>query len=178
MKLSKEQLSIIESSLESSYFLDGPAGSGKTTAGIERLSFLIQEGVPGRSILLYFPQRNLGAVYQKSINSFSEGIHSLPVLATYGGLARRMLDLFWPTILRNFPQLKPNLRPTFLTLESSLYFLSRIVEPLIVNEGFFSTVVIQRNRLYSQILDNLNKSAVHAFPHSEVSDRLTSSWKA
>ena len=176
MNLTNEQLSVIEAPLESSIFLDGPAGSGKTTSGIERLSFLIQTGIPGRNILLFLPQRNLGAVYQKSINNLSSGGLSLPVLATYGGLARRVLGLFWPSILNNFPSLQPDLQPTFLTLESSLYFLSRIIEPLIVNEGYFSTVVIQRNRLYSQILDNLNKSAVHAYPHTEISDRLISSW--
>lgn len=176
MNLISEQLSVIESPLDSSIFLSGPAGSGKTTSGVERLIYLMQAGVPGRSILLFFPQRTLGSKYQDAIANFSTRGLSLPVSATYGGLARRILDLFWPAILDSFPLLQPDLRPTFLTLESSLYFLSTIVEPLIENEGYFSSVVIQRNRLYSQILDNLNKSAVHSFPHTEISGRLISAW--
>lgn len=176
MELSDHQLSIIESPSDSSFFLSGPAGSGKSTTGIERLSHLLQTGSQGRTILLFFPQRNLGVNYQKTLANFSAGGHSLPVSATYGGLARRILSLFWPVMLEKFPLLRPDLGPTFLTLESSLYFLSRIVESLILEEGYFSTVIIQRNRLYSQILDNLNKSAVHGFPHTEISDRLSSSW--
>lgn len=176
MNLTDLQLSIAESALDSTIFLAGPAGSGKSTTGIERLSHLISSGVPGRSILLYFPQRNLGKVYQQSINNPASGGLSLPVFATYGGLARRTLSLFWPSILDTFPELQPDKPPTFLTLESSQYFLANAIEPFIENEGFFSSVVIQRNRLYSQILDNLNKSAVHEFPHTEISDRLISSW--
>ena len=176
MELTVDQVRVIESKLDHSLFLDGPAGSGKTTAGVDRLRYLLQAGVPGKNILLFFPQRNLGSKYQRAIATYSGRGYSLPVSATYGGLARRILGLFWPSIADNFSVLQHDLDPTFLTLESSLYFLSRIVEPLIQNEGYFSTVVIQRNRLYSQILDNLNKSAVHAFPHTEIADRLASSW--
>ena len=176
MELTAQQLSVIEAPLGRSLFLEGPAGAGKTTAGINRLTHLLQAGVPGKNILLFFPQRNLGTRYQQTIANYSHRGFSLPVSATYGGFARRILNLFWPAIVECFPSLEQDIDPTFLTLESSLYFLSRIVEPLIQNKGFFSTVVIQRNRLYSQILDNLNKSAVHAFPYTEISDRLSSSW--
>lgn len=176
MKLTEKQLEAIESSLDGSTFLHGPAGTGKTTAGVERLSHLVESGVEGRKILLYFPQRNLGSRYQAILNSLSFQGRSLPVSATYGGIARRMLDLFWPTILENYSFLNTDTPPTFLTLESSLYFLSKVVDPLIVDQGFFSTVTIQRNRLYSQILDNLNKAAIHGFPHKSISKRLLSSW--
>lgn len=176
MELTAQQLNIAESPLDSSIFLDGPAGTGKSTAAAERLSYLMQSGVPGRTILLFFPQRNLAALYQNLIADFSSRGMSLPVSATYGGLARRFLGLFWPSVVKSFPQFQLDLPPTFLTLESSLYFLSRLVEPLMEKEGYFSTVVVQRNRLFSQILDNLNKSAVHAFPHTEISERLISAW--
>lgn len=176
MRLSSTQLEVVEAPLDNTIFLNGPAGSGKTTAGTERLNHFLNEGIPGRSILLYFPQRNLGAPYQKTINNYAAGSISLPVFATYGGLARRILSLFWPSVLKAFPRLQTDLPPTFLTLESSQYLLSKVIEPLIESEGYFSAVVIQRNRLYSQILDNLNKSAVHAFPHEEISERLITSW--
>jgi superfamily I DNA/RNA helicase len=176
MKLSSKQIEIIEAHSDMSVFLHGPAGSGKTTAGIERLNYLVENGVEGREILLLFPQRNLGARYQKYIKQPSFPGSSLPVTATYSGLAKRLISLFWPTIVQIIPEFSSNKQPTFLTLESSLYFLARIVDPLISEEGFFSTVTIQRNRLYSQILDNLNKSAIHAFPHTEIAQRLISAW--
>lgn len=176
MKLSSQQLSIIESPRDSSTFLEGPAGTGKSTVGLERLKFLLGCGIPGKKILLFFPQRNLGQVYRDAISGAQGPGLSLPVFATYGGLARRYINLFWPVLEKDIPEFQPGLAPTFLTLESSLYFLSRVIDPLIENQGYFSTVSIQRNRLYSQILDNLNKSAVHSFPHGEIAERLISAW--
>ncbi len=176
MILNPSQISIIESELNTSISLSGPAGSGKTTAGIGRLKYLAQQKASGREILLFFPQRNLGSPYQESITSLEFPGNSLPVSVTYGGLARRNIDLFWPQLMEEFPYFSLHTPPIFLTLESTLYFLSRIVEPLILEQGLFSSVTIQRNRLYSQILDNLNKAAVNGFPHTDISEKLKSSW--
>ncbi len=176
MDLSENQIKIIESDLGSSLFLSGPAGTGKSTAGVGRLNFLVRNGIPGNRILLLFPQRTLSAIYQDAINSIAFEGNSLPLIATFGGLARRTIELYWPLIAAEtgfFNSCKP---PTFLTLESTLYFLSQLITPLITDEGYFSSVTIQRNRLFSQILDNLNKAAIHGFPHTEISERLQSSW--
>ena len=176
MEFTTGQLKIIEAPLNTRTFLSGPAGSGKTAAGIERLKFLLQNEVPGHEILLLFPQRNLSIDYQEALNTTDIPGSSKPVFATYGGIAKRAMDLFWPLILEEFSAFSSKKPPVFLTLESSLYFLSRIVEPLIVDKGYFASITIQRNRLYSQILDNLNKSAVHGFSHTEIANRLRSSW--
>lgn len=176
MEFSSNQIQIIESPLTSRIFLSGPAGTGKSAAGIERLKFLLQSGLPGHEILLLFPQRNLSLDYLESLNSLDFSGSSKPVFATFGGLARRGIELFWPLLLNNNSDFSGDSPPVFLTLESSLYFLSRLVEPLIIEQGYFASVTIQRNRLYSQILDNLNKAAVHGFPHTEISERLLSSW--
>ena len=176
MEFSNKQLQIIESPLDSRIFLSGPAGTGKSTAGIERLKYLLHSGLPGHEILLLFPQRNLSSDYLKTLDSLDFSGSSKPVFATYGGLAKRGIDLFWPLLESNFPNFTGGSPPVFLTLESSLYFLSKLVEPLILEEGYFASVTIQRNRLYSQILDNLNKAAVHGFSHTEIAERLLSSW--
>jgi hypothetical protein len=176
MELSKKQIEIIESSLDSSLFLSGPAGAGKSTTGVERLNFLVRNGIPGNRILLLFPQRTLSVKYQDAINSLAFQANSLPVIATFGGLARRTIELYWPLIATETGFANPKNLPIFLTLESSLYFISQLITPLIIDGGYFSSVTIQRNRLFSQILDNLNKSAIHGFPHTEISERLQSSW--
>jgi hypothetical protein len=176
MELSQSQIQIIESPLNSQTFLSGPAGTGKSSAGIERLKYLLQAGLPGHEILLLFPQRNLSTDYLTALDGLDFSGSSKPVFATYGGLTRRGIELFWPIYLKNFPEFSSESPPVFLTLESSLYFLSKLVEPLILDEGYFSSVTIQRNRLYSQILDNLNKAAVHGFPHTEIAERLLSAW--
>ena len=176
MELSTKQLAIIESPLENRIFLSGPAGSGKTTVGIERLKLFLQNGCPGHEILLLFPQRNLSLGYLEALEAIEYPGSSKPAFATFGGLARRGLDLFWPLIKNEYPSFTADTPPIFLTLESSLYFLSKIIEPLLLEKGYFASVTLQRNRLYSQILDNLNKSAVHGFPHTDISERLLSSW--
>lgn len=176
MQVTPQQLQVIESDLGQSIFLSGPAGTGKTSAGVERLKYLVGSGVPGKNVLLLFPQRTLSIVFQDAINDPAFNARSLPVVATVGGLARRGIELFWPLLAEKAGFHNPVMPPHFLTLESSLYFVSQLISPLIENEGFFSSVTIQRNRLFSQILDNLNKASVHGFPHTEIADRLISSW--
>ena len=50
--LSLPQRQIIESPLDLKLFVSGPAGTGKTTAGVERMRYLLSQGVPGESILM------------------------------------------------------------------------------------------------------------------------------
>jgi superfamily I DNA/RNA helicase len=50
--LSDQQLALVERPIEGKVFVEGPAGSGKTTAGVERLLRMLTSGVPARSILV------------------------------------------------------------------------------------------------------------------------------
>jgi superfamily I DNA/RNA helicase len=43
-------------------------------------------------------------------------------------------------------------------------------------EFYFESVHIHPNRLYSQILDNLNKAAINGYSHTEIGDRLKAAW--
>ncbi|MBE3037586.1 MAG: hypothetical protein IMZ62_02060 [Chloroflexi bacterium] len=96
-------------------------------------------------------------------------------LATVGGLARRMVDLFWPLAAETAGFAHPDQPPVFLTLETAQYYMARLVRPLL-DEGFFASVTIDRNRLYSQVLDNLNKAASVGFPYTEIGERLSAAW--
>jgi hypothetical protein len=96
-------------------------------------------------------------------------------LLTVGGLSRRVVDLFWPLAAEAAGFAHPDQPPVFLNLETAQYYMAHIVRPLL-DEGYFESVTIDRNRLYSQILDNLNKSAVIGFPVEEISPRLDSAW--
>jgi superfamily I DNA/RNA helicase len=51
--LSDPQLALIERPMESKIFLEGPAGSGKTTAGVGRFLHLLASGVPAGTILVF-----------------------------------------------------------------------------------------------------------------------------
>jgi hypothetical protein len=175
LTLSPEQLALIERPLNANIFLEGPAGCGKTTAGVERLLFLMQQGVPGDSILLLVPQRTLAAPYQDALNTPGVVAGGLVARLTVGGLAQRMVELFWPLVARQAGFARPDQPPTFLTLETAQYYMAHLVRPLL-DEGLFESVTIDRNRLYSQIIDNLNKAAVVGFPYDQIGERLKSAW--
>ncbi len=173
--LTSAQRALIAAPLDAKAFLTGPAGSGKTTAATARLHHWLAEGVPGQHILLLAPQRTLLTPYQTALTHPDVVAGGLVEFATPGGLARRMVDLFWPLIAEEAGFAHPDQRPTFLTLETSQYFMARVVAPLL-EQGYFEAVAIDRNRLYSQILDNLSKAASVGFPHTGLADRLKSAW--
>ncbi len=169
--LSPDQLAVINSPEKSSLFLRGPAGTGKTTCGVERIHFLLNGGIPAESILVLTPQRTLQEAYLNA----GKASWGQVAFATIGGLARRMVDLFWPLAIEIARFKDPDQPPTFLTLETAQYHMSQNVRPRLEG-GWFNSVVMDRNRLYSQILDNLNKSAAVGFAHTDIGNRLASAW--
>jgi len=173
--LSPRQRTLINRPLDSRIFLEGPAGAGKTTVGVGRMLHLLEAGVSARSVLVFTPQRTLSAPYYDALQSTEADVGGNPTLLTLGGLAQRMVDLFWPLIVEEAGFGHPDHSPTFLTLETAQYYMARVVRPLL-QEGFFESVTIDPNRLYSQIIDNLNKAAVVGFPYSEIGDRLKTAW--
>lgn len=176
LNLSLLQRQIIESPLNTRLFVSGGAGTGKTTAGVERIHFLLEQGVPADSILLLTPQRTLQEPYLELLESPNRIAGGEVTPATIGGLARRMCDLFWSLAAEQAGFRNPDQPPVFLTLETAQYYTAHLVRPLIEERGYFESVTINRNRLYSQIVDNLNKAAIAGFPHTEIGARLDSAW--
>jgi superfamily I DNA/RNA helicase len=175
VRLNRQQQSVIKSPLNAKDFLTGPAGCGKTTAAVRRVLHLLAQGVPGNRLLILTPQRTLQEPYLAALHGPEAGAGGEPSLATLGGLARRMCDLFWPLACDAAGFAHPDRPPIFLTIETAQYHMARLVRPRL-EEGLFAAVTIDRNRLYSQILDNLNKSAAIGFPHIEIGERLQAAW--
>lgn len=167
--LTPEQQTLVDSS-PAKLFLRGPAGSGKTTVGVGRALRLLRSGLPAETLLILTPQRSLQTPYEEAIlqSGFSGG---QVTFATVGGLARRMCDLFWPLASEAVGFANPDQPPIFLTLETAQYYMAHLVRSKL-DEGYFASVTIDRNRLYSQIIDNLNKAALVGFPHTEIAMRL------
>lgn len=175
MPLTQTQISAITAPLDERIFLSGPAGAGKTTVGVERMRYLLEQGVPAESILVITPQRTLQTPYQALLRSNAIGAGGEVTLATLGGLARRMVDLFWALAAEPAGFAHPDQPPVFLTLETAQYYMAHVVRPL-RDEGYFESLTINPNRLYSQIIDNLNKAAVVGFPHTQIGERLDQAW--
>jgi len=173
--LSLLQRQVIESPLDSRLFVSGRAGTGKTTAGIERLRYLLEQGIPADSILMLTPQRTMQEPYLDLLYSPERQAGGEVTSATIGGLAKRMADLFWPIAAEAAGFKHPDQPPVFLTLETAQYYMAYLVRPLL-EQGYFQSLTIDRNRLYSQILDNLNKAAVVGFPYTEIGSRMDAAW--
>ncbi len=174
-RIADQQQALIDRPMESKLLLQGPAGSGKTTAGVQRMLHLLGSGVPAESILVLVPQRTLATPYYEALRSPDLPPGGQVTVLTVGGLARRIVNLFWPVVAQRVGFGHPERKPTFLTLETAQYYMARVVRPLL-EQGYFESLVIHRNRLYSQILDDLNKAAVVGFPHTEIGERLKGAW--
>ncbi len=158
-------------------FLSGPASSGKTSAALLRLQQILTSSpaAPGSSTLVLVPQRSLAQAYQEYLQKVKLPASQFVSIQTMSSIVRRMIALFWPLIASRQVFRHPFEPPRFLTLETAQYYMAQIVDPLI-DHGHFATITLTRNRLFSQLLDNLNKSAIVGFPHTELARRLKSAW--
>lgn len=179
MRLHKRQSEIVKAPLNKKIFLEGMAGAGKTTVGVRRLRHLITSKVPAESILVLVPQKALAIPYDEEIRDPKRKAGGNVTVHTIGSLAFHMVDLFWPLLASN-PEIgfgSPNGRPNFLSLELVQYYMTKSVGEEIENRDFFNSVHINRNRLFSQIVDNLNKAAVIGFDYREIGERLKEAWR-
>jgi hypothetical protein len=173
--LSLIQRQIVESPLDLRLFVAGRAGTGKTTVGVERMRHLLSQGIRADSILMLTPQRTMQEPYLDLLYSPERGAGGEVTSATIGGLARRMCELFWSLAAETAGFKHPDQPPVFLTLETAQYYMAYLVRPLL-EQGFFQSLTIDRNRLYSQILDNLNKAAVVGFSHTKIGEMMDAAW--
>ena len=153
-------------------FLSGPFGSGKTTLGVARVRWLLrQERVRGDSILVLVAHRTLAAPFLNALRSGDTPAGPLVQVTTLPGLARRAVELYWPLVAQGAGFLHPEREPTFLNAESSQYHMAAFVDEALAADAF-AGLVVDRNRVTYQILDNLNKAALHGFSIDGVYERL------
>ena len=174
--LTPAQAAIVAAPPDRRIWLEGPAGAGKTTAAGRR-GWRDCCGREFRATRCWcccrsvrWPRPSPARLRQPTTPAGGE-----VTIVTLGGLAQRTVELFWPLVAAEAGFAQPNRPPVFLTLETAQYFMARVVGPLLA-EGYFDAIVVDRNRLYSQILDNLNKAALVGFPHTEIGARLAAAW--
>lgn len=160
------------------HFLTGPFGAGKTTAAIEHLRRLLRtERVRGDDILVLLPQRSLATPYHEALRGGQNaGNASMPPgptvrVTTFASLAQQSVELYWPLLAPTVGFADPRREPTFLTLETSQYHMAPLVDAAI-DDGAFDGVRVERARVVSQVLDNLNKAALHGLSIDEAYERL------
>jgi hypothetical protein len=156
--------------------LNGMPGTGKTTALMARLAALLKEGVRPHEIMVLVPQRAQVEEYERLLSGLDAPTRGGVDVTTFYSLVQRVVALFWPVVAGEAGFASPDREPTFLTIETAQYFMWRVVEPLVTNQGYFRDLAIRRGRLLAQIIDNLNKSALVGFDHTEIYPRLSGAW--
>ena len=174
MKLREQQSKIIKLPHNQKIWLEGMASAGKTTVGVKRMLHLLDNGISADSILVYVPQRTLAEPYLDALRQRKKHKGGQVTIHTIGSLALKVVDLFWLLVSGEAGFKKPDALPNFLSLELVQYFMTRAIEPLVDEKDYFNSVRIDRARLYSQIVDNLNKSAIVGFPIEDIAERLKS----
>jgi hypothetical protein len=156
-------------------FIEGPAGTGKTTYAIQHIRSLLDQGVQPEHILILVPQRTLGQPYQLAFVDSDWPQGGLTDIVTLGGLARRGLETFWPLVSDKAGFAQPTQAPRFLTIETAQYYMAGFVDQA-VRTGVFDSVSIAPSGIMRQTLDNLSKAAVNGFSLDQIGDRLISAW--
>ena len=153
-------------------YLSGPFGAGKTTLALARVRWLLQqERLRGDDILVLVPQRTLARPYHLALRGSDMPPGALPRVTTVASMVRNSVELYWPLLAPDAGFDDPSREPVFLTLETSQYHMARLVDAAI-DQGEFDGVRIERSRVISQILDNLNKAALNDFSIDQAYSRL------
>lgn len=153
-------------------FLSGPFGSDKTELALRRVLWLLaQERVRGDEILILTPQRTLAEPYVKALRRPNAPPGPPVRITTLAGLARHAVELYWPLVASAGGFTHPEREPSFLNLETSQYHMARLVDEAI-EAGDFDGIRVERSRIISQVLDNLNKAALNGFTIDDVYSRL------
>ncbi len=159
-----------------SLFVAGLPGTGKSTALMARLATLLREGRRPYEILVLTPQRAQAERYEAALALLDAPTRGGADVVTFYALCRRAVSLFWPLVAHTAGFGQPEREPVFLTLETAQYYMWRVVEPLVREQGYFRDLAIPRGRLLSQLIDNLNKSALVGFAHTDIYARLKGAW--
>lgn len=156
-------------------FLEGIAGSGKTTYAVQHMLAWLDQGVDPSRLLIIVPQSPSARPYQLALH---ESAHSggAPIIKTFAGFAREAVSAFWTEIAGALGA-DPSREPIFLNIETAQYFMARFAFPRIERGEFaFSDMRVPPPRIISQVLDNLNRAALLGEPIERIAERLSKAW--
>lgn len=156
-------------------YLQGQAGSGKSTALLHRLQRLLQEGESPYAILILVAEASDRRRFFQFLESAAiEGQRDLQV-TTFTYLAREMVQQFWPLVARPAGFERPFQRPVYIRYDLAQLLMWRIVRDMMA-EGAFADLPLRPQQIVSQILDTINRAALNRLSLEEAEQRHVQSW--
>jgi len=156
-------------------FLEGIAGSGKTTYAVQHMLAWLAQGVDPSRLLIIVPQAPMARPYQLALHNaaYSGGA---PIITTFAGFVRQAVSAYWTQIAAPLGA-DPNREPIFLNIETAQYFMARFAMPRIAEGEFaLSEMRVTPPRIISQVLDNLTRAALLNEPLERIPERLSNAW--
>ena len=173
MELSSPQLEAVRA--HGITFLQGPAGSGKTTALQQRIMRLLSQDEPAYTILTLVAELEQRDHYLTALHDAAVGPYADLKVITYTSLAREMVQLFWPLVARPAGFDRPYLPPTFLSYDLAQLLMWRLVNDELTG-GTYAEIRLRPQQIVSQILDTLNRSALNRFSIEGAVERQVDTW--
>jgi hypothetical protein len=156
-------------------FLEGPVGSGKRKALLDRLQGLLDAGQSPRAIHLIAPDHQAAQRLVAALRARVGAAAELPEMGTYYRLALTSLLEQWPDIAAETGIGVSGQAPAVLNYESAQHLMGLILAPRLA-EGAFEGLRMRPQALISQLLDGLNKAAIGGYSVDEVARRMRGAW--
>ncbi|NMC47466.1 MAG: hypothetical protein GYA52_11635 [Chloroflexi bacterium] len=169
------QQELLDSPIPGHIALNGPFKSGKTTVAIARMLQISAHCNPFGRLLVLVPQLSLAEKYRQAVLEAQFPAGNPPTITTLAGLSRQFIQLYWPLIQGRAGFNTHSSRPTFLNMETAQYFMGQVCQPFL-DKKYFLEIRIDRARLFSQILDTMNKAALVGYALEETAPRLKAAW--
>lgn len=164
-------------SLHGSTFLEGIPGTGKTSEAAQYVGQLISSGVAPERLLVLVPQPTQSTVFREAAFKV-EAVGGTVEAYTFIGFASQMVRTFWPLLAERAGFADPTSEPTFLNIETTQYYLARLANPIMATGVFTGTVSLPPQRILSQTLDNMTRSAMIDITLDEAFQRLSAGESA
>ncbi|MBK8430499.1 MAG: hypothetical protein IPL28_04065 [Chloroflexi bacterium] len=155
--------------------LIGDAGTGKTSALQQRLHHLLAHGEPAYTILVLVAEPKHKERFTAVARQAELGAYADLKVDNYVGLAREFVELFWPLVARRGGFASAHRPPTWLSYDLAQLHMWEVITPML-EAGHFANLRLRPQQIVSQLLDNLNRSALNNHTIEEGIQRQINSW--
>jgi len=151
--------------------LKGGTGSGKSNEILKIYKELIEEkSIPSEEILVLVMNRNQSLEWRKrAILNTSGRVYR----TSFFGFVQEEIINYYPRLLKKCKEIsQKNIKPTFLTLESSQYLLSLLIKQRREKKNAFFDLTAKDSKIAIDISSNLVKAATANIDYKEIGERL------
>ena len=150
-------------------FLSGKAGTGKTSAAVERVCKLLDKSL-SETVLVFAPTFRHQLPYLEIISKKGR----TPEVSSYNAFVQKCISLFWPLAAEK-TEFDGSKSPFFLDIDSEQIIMSKLIQKR-MNEGQFASLSSSASRICNQIVIAIHKCAAAMIPFDKYPEIMKKSW--